>query len=140
MGVHLYALGIREARQNLASPLVAFYRWLVIDLFDAQESARNLMALTACEGSRTAVVCIYILWRASPFSTVKRDILTPANPPFALSDVTGVQIVIGLPLSKPGDFIDLRAEVNLVVGVITACSVEKSNNYNLKSIDLNVIG
>jgi uncharacterized protein YcgI (DUF1989 family) len=49
------------------------------------------------------------------------------------------EIVIGPPLSKPGDFIDLRAEMNLVVGV-TACSAEKSNNYSLKPIDLKVFG
>jgi uncharacterized protein len=49
------------------------------------------------------------------------------------------EIVIGPPLSKPGDFVDLRAEMNLVVGV-TACSAEKSNNYTLKPIDLEVFG
>ena len=49
------------------------------------------------------------------------------------------EIVIGPPLSKPGDFIDLRAEMNLIVGV-TACSAEKSNNYSLKPIDLEVFG
>jgi hypothetical protein len=49
------------------------------------------------------------------------------------------EIAIGPPLSKPGDFIDLRAEMDLVVGV-TACSAEKSNNYSLKPIDLKVFG
>ena len=49
------------------------------------------------------------------------------------------EIVIVPPLSKPGDFIDLRAEMNLVVGV-TACSAEKSNNHSLKPIDLKVFG
>jgi uncharacterized protein len=48
-------------------------------------------------------------------------------------------IAIGPPHSKPGDFIDLRAEMNLVVGV-TACSAEKSNNHSLKPIDLKVFG
>ena len=46
------------------------------------------------------------------------------------------EISIGPPLStKPGDFVDLRAETDLVVGV-TACSAEKSNNHALKPIDL----
>jgi uncharacterized protein YcgI (DUF1989 family) len=48
-------------------------------------------------------------------------------------------ISIGPPLSKPGDFVDLRAERDLVVGV-TACSAEKSNNHALKPIDLMVYG
>jgi hypothetical protein len=52
---HFYALGVREARHNLAPPCVAFYRRLVVDLLDAQKSACNLMALTAPEGSRPAV-------------------------------------------------------------------------------------
>jgi uncharacterized protein len=49
------------------------------------------------------------------------------------------EIRIGPPLSGPGDFIDLRAEMDLVVGV-TACSAEKSNNHSLKPIDLEVHG
>jgi uncharacterized protein len=49
------------------------------------------------------------------------------------------EIGLGPPLSGPGDFIDLRAEMNLVVGV-TACPAEKSNNYSLKPIDLKVFG
>ncbi|MDQ3552998.1 MAG: urea carboxylase-associated family protein [Chloroflexota bacterium] len=44
---------------------------------------------------------------------------------------------IGPPRSRPGDFIDLRAEMDLVVGV-TACSAEKSNNGSFKPIDLEV--
>ncbi len=46
-------------------------------------------------------------------------------------------IGIGPPLSRPGDFVDLQAERDLVVGV-TACSAEKSNNHALKPIDLMV--
>lgn len=38
------------------------------------------------------------------------------------------------PRSKPGDFIEFRAEVDLIVG-LTACSAEMSNNYRLKPID-----
>lgn len=39
------------------------------------------------------------------------------------------------PLSRPGDHITLRAEMNLIVGV-TACSAEMSNNYSFKPIDI----
>lgn len=43
------------------------------------------------------------------------------------------------PLSRAGDYIDLRAEMGLVVGV-TACSAEMSNNGSLKPIDLEIRG
>jgi uncharacterized protein len=47
------------------------------------------------------------------------------------------EISIRPPLSKLGDFVDLRAENDLVVGV-TACSAEKSNNHALNPIVLEV--
>lgn len=46
-------------------------------------------------------------------------------------------LTIGPPLSRAGDFVELRAEQDLVVGV-TACSAEKSNNNRFKPIDLEV--
>jgi uncharacterized protein YcgI (DUF1989 family) len=42
------------------------------------------------------------------------------------------------PLSKAGDFIDLRAEMDLIIG-LTACSAEMSNNYRFKPIDYEII-
>jgi len=42
------------------------------------------------------------------------------------------------PLSRPGDFIELRAEADLVVG-LTACSAELSNNFAFKPIDFELI-
>lgn len=47
------------------------------------------------------------------------------------------ELTIGPPLSNPGDYLDLRAEMDLVVG-ITACSAEMSNNYSFKPIDVEV--
>jgi uncharacterized protein len=38
------------------------------------------------------------------------------------------------PLSRAGDYIDLRAEVDLLIG-LTACSAEMSNNYRFKPIE-----
>ena len=38
------------------------------------------------------------------------------------------------PRSKAGDYLELRAETDLVVG-LTACSAEMSNNYRLKPIE-----
>jgi uncharacterized protein YcgI (DUF1989 family) len=37
------------------------------------------------------------------------------------------------PLSKAGDALTLRAEMDLIVG-LTACSAEMSNNYSFKPI------
>ncbi len=41
------------------------------------------------------------------------------------------------PPSKPGDHLDMLAEMDLIVGV-TACSAEKSNNGSFKPIDVEV--
>ena len=41
------------------------------------------------------------------------------------------------PLSKAGDYIDLQAEMDLVIG-ITACSSLKCNNYKNTSIDIEI--
>jgi len=41
------------------------------------------------------------------------------------------------PLSRAGDFIELRAEMDLIVG-LTACSAELSNNWSFKPIEFSV--
>ncbi len=41
------------------------------------------------------------------------------------------------PTSKPGDYIELRAEMDLICG-LTACSAEKSNNGAFKPIDFQI--
>ena len=43
------------------------------------------------------------------------------------------------PRSTAGDHIDLRAEMDLVIG-LTACSAELSNNHRLKPIDYEIRG
>jgi uncharacterized protein YcgI (DUF1989 family) len=47
-------------------------------------------------------------------------------------------IAVRPPLSKPGDAIELRAEMDLICG-LTACSAEGSNNGTFKPIDWKVI-
>ncbi len=42
------------------------------------------------------------------------------------------------PRSRAGDYIDLRAEMDLIVG-LTACSAELSNNHRLKPIDYEIL-
>jgi uncharacterized protein YcgI (DUF1989 family) len=46
----------------------------------------------------------------------------------------GGELKIAPPRSMPGDYIELRAEADLLVG-LTACSAEMSNNYRFKPID-----
>jgi uncharacterized protein YcgI (DUF1989 family) len=48
------------------------------------------------------------------------------------------ELRIDPPPSKPGDYLLLRAEMDLIVGV-TACSAEMSNNYSFKPIDVEII-
>ncbi len=45
------------------------------------------------------------------------------------------KITIHSPLSKAGDFIELRAEMNMIVG-ITACSAGSCNNFKWTSIEV----
>lgn len=46
---------------------------------------------------------------------------------------------VGIPTSRAGDHLDLRAEMDMVCG-LTACSAEGSNNGCFKPIDFAIIG
>ena len=74
-----------------------------------------------------------------PFGIAGDDIPTTFNVFMNVGIMPSGELEIGPPLSRPGDFVDLRAEMDLVVGV-TACSAEKSNNYSFKPIDLMIRG
>ena len=74
-----------------------------------------------------------------PFGIAGDDIPTTFNVFMNVGIKPSGELEIGPPLSGPGDFVDLRAEMDLVVGV-TACSAEKSNNYSFKPIDLMIRG
>jgi len=47
------------------------------------------------------------------------------------------ELKIGPPRSRPGEMIELRAEMDLHVG-LTACSAEMSNNYAFKPIEFEI--
>lgn len=47
------------------------------------------------------------------------------------------ELTIAPPLSKAGQYIELRAEMDMIVGM-TACSAEMSNNYSFKPIDIQI--
>jgi uncharacterized protein YcgI (DUF1989 family) len=70
-----------------------------------------------------------------PFGIDEDDIPTTFNVFMNVDVLQSGELRIGPPLSKAGEFVDLRAEMDLIVGV-TACSAEKSNNYSFKPIDL----
>jgi uncharacterized protein len=48
------------------------------------------------------------------------------------------KISVHTPRSKSGDYVIIRAEMDLIVG-LTACSAEKSNNYEFKPIEFEVL-
>lgn len=48
------------------------------------------------------------------------------------------ELRIDPPSSRAGDYILMRAEMDLIIG-ITACSAEKSNNHSFKPIDVEVV-
>jgi uncharacterized protein YcgI (DUF1989 family) len=55
-----------------------------------------------------------------------------------VDNATG-RVTVGVPSSKAGDHIDLRAEMDLLCG-LTACSAEGSNNGYFKPIDYCILG
>lgn len=76
----------------------------------------------------------------APFGIAPHQIPTTFNifMDVAVHPETG-KLAIKPPRSKAGDFIELRAEMDLIVGV-TACSAELSNNGSFKPIDVEVRG
>jgi len=73
----------------------------------------------------------------SPYGIAPQQIFVPFNV-FMHAEITNTgEIKIKPPLSNPGDFIKLRAEMEMIVG-ISACSAYKSNNYTFGPIRLEV--
>ena len=71
------------------------------------------------------------------FGIAEDDIPTTFNVFMNVNILPSGELEIGPPPPKAGDFVDLRAEMDLIVEA-TACSAEKSNNYSLKLIDLEI--
>ena len=49
-----------------------------------------------------------------------------------------LRITVGTPTSRPGDYIELRAEMDMICG-LTACSADGSNNGSFKPIDYEIL-
>ena len=73
----------------------------------------------------------------APFGITPDRIPTTFNLFMNVQIAENGELTIAPPLSKAGQYIDLRAEMDMVVGV-TACSAEMSNNYSFKPIDIEI--
>ena len=73
----------------------------------------------------------------APFGIAPDRIPTTFNVFMNVQIAPDGELTIAPPASKAGDYIELRAEMDLIVGV-TACSAEMSNNYSFKPIDVEV--
>jgi uncharacterized protein YcgI (DUF1989 family) len=74
----------------------------------------------------------------APFGIAPDAIPTTFNIFMNVLVLANGELRIDPPSSRAGDFILLRAEMDLIVG-ITACSAEKSNNFSFKPIDVEVL-
>lgn len=75
----------------------------------------------------------------SPFGVHPDHIPTTFNIFMNVAIAPDGELSIDPPRSTAGQFIELRAEMDLVIGV-TACSAEMSNNYAFKPIDIEIRG
>ena len=82
--------------------------------------------------------CFANLCRAlGPFGVAPDTLPTTFNIFMNVDVLPSGELRILPPRSKPGDYLAVRAEMDLVVG-LTACSAEMSNNYAFKPIDFEI--
>ena len=74
----------------------------------------------------------------APFGIAPDAIPTTLNVFMNVQVAADGELTIGPPRSTAGDYLLLRAEMDMVVGV-TACSAELSNNGSFKPIDVEVL-
>lgn len=111
----------------------------------ADTCGRHDFLLTPCSPETFGIIyktteyhpsCYENLWRnLAPFGVEPQEIPTSFNVfmNVAVDGATGKLSVLP-PLSRAGDYLEVRAECDLVIG-LTACSAEMSNNYSFKPID-----
>jgi len=93
--------------------------------------------LYRCEGHHPS--CFENLDQAfAPHGIRPEQISTTFNIFMNVTVNEGGAVRVGPPRVKPGDFIELRAEMDMVCA-LTACSAEMSNNGTFKPIDYEVI-
>lgn len=109
---------------------------------------RHDFLLTPCSPETFAIIykttghhpsCFENLARAlAPFGIAPDAIPTTLNVFMNVEIGASGELAILPPRSKAGDYIVLRAEMDMVVGV-TACSAELSNNGSFKPIDVELL-
>lgn len=83
--------------------------------------------------------CFENLYRAfEPFGIRPDQIGTTFNIFMNVTVSEDGEVKVQPPLSRAGDYIELRAEMNLIVG-LTSCSAENSNNGTFKPIDYEIL-
>jgi uncharacterized protein YcgI (DUF1989 family) len=114
----------------------------------ADTAGRHDFLLTPCSQEMFEILyrhhghhpsCFENLYTAlAPFGIVPSQIFTTFNIFMNVTvDADGV-VAVKPPLSKAGDSIELRAEMDLICA-LTSCSAEQSNNGSFKPIDYQVI-
>ena len=108
---------------------------------------RHDFLLTPCSQETFQIIYDYHDYHPSCFENLHTNLaqfgITPDMIPTTLNIFMNVIVLetgelrIDPPPSKAGDYIILKAEMDLFVGV-TACSAEKSNNYSFKPIDVEI--
>lgn len=109
---------------------------------------RHDFLLTPCSPETFQILYDIHDYHPSCFENLARNLaafgITPDMIPTTFNVFMNVAVLpsgelrIDPPSSRAGDYILLRAETDLIVGV-TACSAEKSNNHSFKPIDVVVI-
>lgn len=108
---------------------------------------RHDFLLTPCSPETFQIIYDHHDYHPSCFENLHTNLaqfgITPDMIPTTLNVFMNVVVLesgelrIDPPPSKAGDYLLLRAEMDLFVGV-TACSAEKSNNYSFKPIDVEI--
>ncbi|MDB4892584.1 MAG: hypothetical protein JWL61_4439 [Gemmatimonadetes bacterium] len=118
--------------------------WTIID----DTVGRHDFLLTPCSPETFTIIykttahhpsCFENLWRnLASFGIAPDAIPTTLNVFMNVVVLPSGELQILPPRSRAGDYLLLRAEMDLVVG-ITACSAELSNNGTFKPIDLEIL-
>ena len=118
--------------------------WTVVD----DTVGRHDFLLTPCSPDTFRIIYGITEARPSCFGNLAQHLAPYGIAPDAIPTTLNVfmnvaigptgELTIGPPRSRAGDYLLLRAEMDLVVGV-TACSAELSNNGAFKPIDVEVI-
>ncbi|MFN2455515.1 MAG: DUF1989 domain-containing protein [Pyrinomonadaceae bacterium] len=108
---------------------------------------RHDFLLTPCSPETFKLLYAYQGYHPSCFENLTKNLaafgIAPDMIPTTFNIFMNVVVLasgelrIDPPPSRAGDYILLRAEMDLIVGV-TACSAEKSNNHSFKPIDLEI--